>query len=56
MSQCGGEWQTPQTDTLLAEAVAQLVRADEAIDELSRKSFLLSSSPTALGASDLIQV
>ena len=47
------EWQTHQTDTLLAEAVAHLVMADEAIDELSRKGALLSSSPTALGVSDL---
>ena len=44
------QWQSPQTDTLLADATAHLVEAYEAIDELSRTSFLLSDSPTFLGA------
>jgi hypothetical protein len=44
------QWQSSQADTLLADATAHLVEAYEAIDELSRTSFLLSDSRTFLGA------
>jgi hypothetical protein len=45
------QWQSPQTDALLADATAHLVEAYEAIDELSRTSSLLTGSPTFLTAS-----
>jgi hypothetical protein len=42
--------QSPQMDSLLADATAYLVEAYEAIDELSRTSSVLSGSPAFLGA------
>jgi hypothetical protein len=44
------QWQSPQTDELLADATAHLVEAYQAIDELLRKSSLLSKSPTFMSA------
>jgi hypothetical protein len=46
----GQQWQSPQTDALLADATAHLVQAYEAIDELLGKSSLLSKSPTFISA------